>query len=565
MLKTHLAQVCAAIVAGIGRSKRPVQVILTQGKQAFTTGSVVVVPQTEEWWILLGYLFHEIGHILHTDFEIFASTASDPVLKSLLNVIEDPRIEMEMAKVYPGAKGIMNRLWRMLGDQGRLIPQDHNPQKVMIAFVRAKMRQRVSGNIADIVAEIEALAEVCFGRSLLDQADLLLGRMPNSTEEALAIAKEILALMSSIETRQDGEEGEGATQEGSGDEQAVDDHPGDDNPDDQSPDGEESEDDSSEDQRSDEPSAEDQAAGESDVGTEDASEDAIPGQSGPEDPNGSEHPNEQGAGDVANQDAFDLGELLRLSMGWETASKAPYLPSGIVIENSAAGAEEALMIHRSLVADVGSSIEDMLQSQVLQPVARALSGKLSKRSVHRLFTDKRAFMRRARSLGMDTHLHVLVDMSGSMDTNVTHDTRMVIAQQSVLALLMACRDLDQASVSAFGFSGQDSELRLTVLNEQTGRLEPMGNTPTGQAMLASEEIFPSDKDRRVMLVVTDGEPDLPHRDVTEALEGRGIEVYGFGIEVREELLDKNFNRYVSVQDGRIGKAFRDLALMILTS
>ena len=55
--------------------------------------------------MVLGNLFHEICHVLHTDFDVFVDrvkTAKNPsLLKGIANAIEDPRIEAKEQKVRP--------------------------------------------------------------------------------------------------------------------------------------------------------------------------------------------------------------------------------------------------------------------------------------------------------------------------------------------------------------------------------------------------------------------------------------------------------------------------------
>jgi len=64
----------------------------------------------------LGFLVHEAGHIRSSDFEVFTGRNKTPLLKMLVNIIEDVRIERLIIGTYPGARHWLNALTTKLVD-----------------------------------------------------------------------------------------------------------------------------------------------------------------------------------------------------------------------------------------------------------------------------------------------------------------------------------------------------------------------------------------------------------------------------------------------------------------
>ncbi|MDX5368504.1 MAG: hypothetical protein LPL29_03925 [Alphaproteobacteria bacterium] len=81
-----------------------------QGSHAYTDGKVIVVPSLPEdapddlVEAIIGYIDHEVGHVLFTDFsERRPHTDPDKRVKDVTNAIEDIRQEHCMAEAYRGA------------------------------------------------------------------------------------------------------------------------------------------------------------------------------------------------------------------------------------------------------------------------------------------------------------------------------------------------------------------------------------------------------------------------------------------------------------------------------
>ncbi|SET23871.1 VWA domain-containing protein [Thorsellia anophelis] len=86
--------------------------VLFQGKQAKTDGKTIILPvaelnSPEDKAVMWGYLAHEAAHIRYTDFNVVANI-NHPIKHALLNIVEDIRIELCLAKAYPGTLNTIN-------------------------------------------------------------------------------------------------------------------------------------------------------------------------------------------------------------------------------------------------------------------------------------------------------------------------------------------------------------------------------------------------------------------------------------------------------------------------
>jgi len=78
------------------------------GTEAYTDGKTIRLPslpaEADQTFLGLvrGYLDHEAAHVRFTDFDLVQSTDGTPLLHHVWNILEDWRIERQMATVFPG-------------------------------------------------------------------------------------------------------------------------------------------------------------------------------------------------------------------------------------------------------------------------------------------------------------------------------------------------------------------------------------------------------------------------------------------------------------------------------
>lgn len=89
-----------------------------RGKDSFTNGRNIVISTSvvdekglsvyEQLDVLLGLLTHEVAHILHTDFSV--NFVRDKFQKTILNILEDERIEYHIGEAFPGYGAYLEKL-----------------------------------------------------------------------------------------------------------------------------------------------------------------------------------------------------------------------------------------------------------------------------------------------------------------------------------------------------------------------------------------------------------------------------------------------------------------------
>ncbi len=105
------------IAKAMGR-KYNVTIDIRDGNNPCTDGKIIFLPglsidgTPEEVCKLNGFLDHEVGHIKFSDFSLLKGLT--PLEKFLSNVLEDPRIERLMEKRYPGAKINLDAMYTLL-------------------------------------------------------------------------------------------------------------------------------------------------------------------------------------------------------------------------------------------------------------------------------------------------------------------------------------------------------------------------------------------------------------------------------------------------------------------
>jgi nitric oxide reductase activation protein len=180
--------------------------------------------------------------------------------------------------------------------------------------------------------------------------------------------------------------------------------------------------------------------------------------------------------------------------------------------------------------------------------------KLDGKRLHRAAVgDDRIFSRKAERVAVDTAIHLLVDLSGSMNKPVgaqeafdgLPETRLYHrALEASLALALAFDGIVGVStaVTAFpGITGQADRLTRVVDHPCQSRVRagafvqsPRGNTPMAQAMwYAAADLALRRESRRVMMVLTDGDPDNLDavQDLVRLCRDAQIEVIGVGIAI----------------------------------
>jgi len=145
------------------------------------------------------------------------------------------------------------------------------------------------------------------------------------------------------------------------------------------------------------------------------------------------------------------------------------------------------------------------------------------------------FRVKAERVGIDTAVHILLDCSGSMVRRIR------LACQACYAVASAL-DASKINVAVTAFpssqlpSGSYSTVAPIIAHGQKVHigldLTPAGGTPMGEALWwVMQDMLPLSERRKIILVVTDGEPDSVDCAVQAIEQGSraGFEIYGIGI------------------------------------
>ena len=188
---------------------------------------------------------------------------------------------------------------------------------------------------------------------------------------------------------------------------------------------------------------------------------------------------------------------------------------------------------------------------------------MPKRLYRAALGDARLFARKRERVTVNTALHLLIDLSSSMSApvRVAGDltrARDTIALESALALALALDAIHGVSlaVSAFpGRSGDQSRLSTLIRHGERARARSgafvqraRGGTPMrGALMFAAADLLARPEPRRVILVLTDGQPaELDAtRELLRHCAQAGLETLGIGIGIDVSGL---FATAIQVQD-----------------
>lgn len=524
MSLSHMGTVAKIVAASMG-----VEVIFdASADTASTDGTRITIPTSligngdaRAAILMRGFIAHEgVGHIRHTDMAVWSAfvRVASPLGKSILNIIEDIRIERLACRVYPGIKRILNETVEALEPEGFFdLPTKPHPAGVVTGLLLNCLRAEELGQPLDPVPA-RAMAFKMFGVSLRDNILNIasLGSRGCSTAEAVDATKAILKLLGDFanpvvsqkpkpelfpETK-DGQAGE----DGSGSES-------------------------------------NQATSTSQQQSLKQSKSATKALTATADDCG----------------ASGLEEMAQEAMGKSIGANQGLgeMPRSIVAEPVQGWRPSARSagISRTL----SRKLEDMLQSRVdEEDFSVRGGGRLDARRVSRTrLLDLEVFEREGEEApGLDTALFVLVDKSGSMSSPIgaSTDTTEAVALDAVSALGDALARFDGRGVS---FSVEGFSQTMTSYKSFTaswrgtraclGRYYASGGTDfTSACFTAIGEIAKRPEKRKVILALTDG--DVGELPLLASIQKTAVK---HGIETRVVFLgiDPNAARFMATQGG----------------
>jgi cobalamin biosynthesis protein CobT len=514
------------------------------GTDAYTDGTVIRLPSlpgdVPDTLLAMarGYLDHEAGHVRDTDFQALKAASLTPLEKHVWNTLEDYRVEHKLASIFPGCR--QNFDWLIAHVFGsETYDEPAQPAAIILNWLLLEVR---SWDVPALRNRKNALAgqvDAAFPgvRPKIEHVLRLVRTKCRSTQDAIDFAREIVRVLDLYANST---------------EQPV------------SPDKDEPLDAGSEPNEQSgsgryeqsEPGAQDEKYDQSECGGE-SQEDEAPDCEGDQDGHDDSDDAVVAATSSDREGQFQVREHVRdlLGAGEEDLpqslgdiladalqatsrqSQEGAVTVAVLTQKIATRLTETDVLEaRQASMALRTRLQGLLQTKILARASSGRRGRLDTGQLHRLaVSDPRLFRAKAERTGIDTAVHILLDCSGSMVRRI----RLACCSCYAVASALEASKINVA-VTAFPSSqlpnGSYSTVSPVIAHGQKVHanldLAPAGGTPMGEALWwVMQDMLPLSEKRKLVLVVTDGEPDSLEC-ATQAIEqgGRaGFEIYGIGI------------------------------------
>ena len=510
--------------------------VLIQGQDAFTDGERIVIPTANPddphyQQIAWGYLAHEAAHIRHTNFEMVQKASSKPIRKALLNIIEDVRIENELAKDYPGTRRSISQVIEYMVDtQQMCVPEQLEPASNLQAWLLFRLRCHFLGQkaLTPLYQAVDERVRQLFPAAAMSRLSAMLTAVPSlvSTGEVLKLVDAIVSMLEE-ESRppQDESDADGG--------------------DDIGQDASNYSNNSSDSQT---PEADSSAMGDAaETGDSDHSDQA----------DNLRQALEASAAQFEPDTFAKVAEVLSEQAEGHQGVTPLSLPQA---EQAMLGDEAILTLSASESAQIRARLRGMVQSS--QDNRNHAKRHGLRVATHRLAAsqagESRLFIQRQPRIAPNAAVHLLVDISGSMGKPIGEGNRKYfhVANEAALALAMALEGIPGVVPAVSYFPGIHQEVSIALLPKQSVRhraacfdQKPRGCTPMAQAMwFAANSLLAQKQKRKLMIVLTDGDPDdwAATHDIVDRCRRSGFELLGIGIQTRS--VEKFFPQSIVIND-----------------
>ena len=510
--------------------------VLIQGQDAFTDGERIVIPTANPddphyQQIAWGYLAHEAAHIRHTNFDMVQKASSKPIRKALLNIIEDVRIENELAKDYPGTRRSISQVIEYMVDtQQMCVPEQLEPASNLQAWLLFRLRCHFLGQkaLTPLYQAVDERVRQLFPAAAMSRLSAMLTVVPSlaSTGEVLKLVDAIVSMLEE-ESRppQDESDADGG--------------------DDIGQDASNYSNNSSDSQT---PEADSSAMGDAaETGDSDNSDQA----------DNLRQALEASAAQFEPDTFAKVAEVLSEQAEGHQGVTPLSLPQA---EQAMLGDEAILTLSASESAQIRARLRGMVQSS--QDNRNHAKRHGLRVATHRLAAsqagESRLFIQRQPRIAPNAAVHLLVDISGSMGKPIGEGNRKYfhVANEAALALAMALEGIPGVVPAVSYFPGIHQEVSIALLPKQSVRhraacfdQKPRGCTPMAQAMwFAANSLLAQKQKRKLMIVLTDGDPDdwAATHDIVDRCRRSGFELLGIGIQTRS--VEKFFPQSIVIND-----------------
>lgn len=510
--------------------------VLIQGQDAFTDGERIVIPTANPddphyQQIAWGYLAHEAAHIRHTNFDMVQKASSKPIRKALLNIIEDVRIENELAKDYPGTRRSISQVIEYMVDtQQMCVPEQLEPASNLQAWLLFRLRCHFLGQkaLTPLYQAVDERVRQLFPAAAMSRLSAMLTAVPSlaSTGEVLKLVDAIVAMLEE-ESRPPQDESDA------------------DNGNDI---GQDASNDSNNSSDSQTPETGSSAMGDAaETGDSDNSDQA----------DNLRQALEASAAQFEPDTFAQVAEVLSEQAEGHQGVTPLSLPQA---EQAMLGDEAILTLSASESAQIRARLRGMVQSS--QDNRNHAKRHGLRVATHRLAAsqagESRLFIQRQPRIAPNAAVHLLVDISGSMGKPIGEGNRKYfhVANEAALALAMALEGIPGVVPAVSYFPGIHQEVSIALLPKQSVRhraacfdQKPRGCTPMAQAMwFAANSLLAQKQKRKLMIVLTDGDPDdwAATHDIVDRCRRSGFELLGIGIQTRS--VERFFPQSIVIND-----------------
>ncbi|WP_350654277.1 VWA domain-containing protein [Pseudoalteromonas sp. D48-MNA-CIBAN-0056] len=510
--------------------------VLIQGQDAFTDGERIVIPTANPddphyQQIAWGYLAHEAAHIRHTNFDMVKKASSKPIRKALLNIIEDVRIENELAKDYPGTRRSISQVIEYMVDtQQMCVPEQPEPASNLQAWLLCRLRCHFLGQkaLTPLYQAVDERVRQLFPAAAMSRLSAMLTAVPSlgSTGEVLKLVDAIVAMLEEEsrppQDESDADSGNDIGQDSSNDSNSSSD--------------------------SQTPETGSSATGDAaETGDSDNSDQA----------DNLRQALEASAAQFEPDTFAQVAEVLSEQAEGHQGVTPLSLPQA---EQAMLGDEAILTLSASESAQIRARLRGMVQSS--QDNRNHVKRHGLRVATHRLAAsqagESRLFIQRQPRIAPNAAVHLLVDISGSMGKPIGEGNRKYfhVANEAALALAMALEGIPGVVPAVSYFPGIHQEVSIALLPKQSVRhraacfdQKPRGCTPMAQAMwFAANSLLAQKQKRKLMIVLTDGDPDdwAATHDIVDRCRRSGFELLGIGIQTRS--VERFFPQSIVIND-----------------
>ena len=506
MIRTKDVLNCLPLVASILGDRYGVQVRIG-GREACTNGKVIHLPslpmdcEPELLALARSFVDHESGHIRHTDFSVLKAENLDPVTFNLFNCLEDWRVEKKLSGIFPGCRRNLNWLIRrFFVEQAQPRARDDSPALAVLDYVLLTVR---AWDVDEVTPARQNAASIMtqYFPGLIEALDAIMVKAyihcPD-TKAAIEYAKQIALCIRQWEPPQPIETSKCT---GANNKKAV-----------RQPTGETNDSTSQIDQQPESacasaPVQQSRALPLKALFHAEAQD--LPQNIG-----------EIMAIELTNCSSESTGDALTVAV--EGTRQAAPLP-----------AEQKLQALQASIA-LRTRLQGFLQAQTQRRCNIGRRGNLHANSLHRLQVgNARIFQKTTEQQGLNTAVHILLDVSGSMaGAPINLANR---ACYAVATALSHIRGVNPA-VTAFPATTVTNSVFPIIRHGQTVPdmfdIRASGGTPlAGAVWWVLQTMLPLKERRKMILVITDGMPDNPlaANNALGVTQKLGFEVYGLGI------------------------------------